>query len=107
VPLEDKNRTPYYGFLSTWGDVARGAHNSEGFALAGEDLGDAKVTNLDMIQGPYTYIIYGLYSRQGSYVIKATEIRIFWRFPEAAVIRGDTEVVLSMCSTKSVTKLRL
>jgi hypothetical protein len=38
----------------TWGDVARGAHNSEGFALAGEDLGDAKVTNLDMIQGPYT-----------------------------------------------------
>ncbi len=45
---------------STWGDVARGAHNSEGFALAGEDLGDAKVTNLDMIQGPYTYRIYGL-----------------------------------------------
>jgi hypothetical protein len=43
--------------LSTWGDVARGAHNSEGFALAGEDLGDAKVTNLDMIQGPYTYRI--------------------------------------------------
>jgi hypothetical protein len=40
--------------LSTWGDVARSAHNSEGFALAGEDLGDAKVTNLDMIQGPYT-----------------------------------------------------
>ena len=46
--------------LSTWGNVARGAHNSEGFALAGEDLGDAKVTNLDMIQGPYTIHIQNM-----------------------------------------------
>jgi hypothetical protein len=53
--LENRARDVQYG---TWGDVARGAHNSEGFALAGKDLGDAKVTNLDMIQGPYTYRIW-------------------------------------------------
>jgi hypothetical protein len=70
--------------LSTWGNVARGAHNSEGFALAGEDLGDAKVTNLDMIQRPYTNKQNMVYNRQGSCIIKATEIRIIWRFPEAA-----------------------
>ncbi len=57
----------------TWGDVARGAHYSEGFALAGEDLGDAKVANLDMIQGPYTYRICFI-SVQDFCTMRSTEI---------------------------------
>jgi hypothetical protein len=87
-------------FTYTWGDVARGAHNSEGFALAREYLGDAEVTNLDMIQGPDTYRIWFIVDKV-LVVLKATEIRIIWRFPEAAF---SSEARQQMCFPKRPSK---
>ena len=40
--------------------VAGGAHHGEGLALGGQDLGDAEVPDLDVVQGPRQEDVLGL-----------------------------------------------